>query len=203
MYRYTFYLDFLASELDDRAQNALMHLKEQSHFVRVLGSFPKSGQLIGPIKGALNTLSKIPVTTEYPSVTMPLTYSARTKQAPLKIGSIGFGKFGQFLAKTFVKNNHVYCVNKGDMSAVAKEIGCEFFPLYDISSFSKLDLDVVIFSVSIISFDDVLRMMPKDLFRNKLIVDVLSVKVRYRILSPINFVSMEGYCSLFCIMLLL
>lgn len=174
--RYTFYLDILASELDDRAQNALMHLKEQAHFVRVLGSFPRNSQLIGPIKASLNTLAKIPVTTEYPSVSV-ISYANRIKKPSLKIGIVGFGKFGQFLAKTFVKNNQVYCVNKGDMSAVAKEIGCEFFPLYDMASFSKIDLDVVIFAVSIISFDEILRMMPKDLFRNKLIVDVLSVKV--------------------------
>ena len=30
--RYAFYLDFLASEFDDSAQNALMHLKEQVYF---------------------------------------------------------------------------------------------------------------------------------------------------------------------------
>jgi hypothetical protein len=110
-FRYTFYLDFLASELDDRSQNALLHLKEQAQFVRVLGSFPKSSQLIGPIKLSLNTLSRIPVTTEYPSIPVP-NYPSRQKKPPLKIGIIGFGKFGQFLAKTFAKDNLVYCVNK-------------------------------------------------------------------------------------------
>jgi prephenate dehydratase len=44
--RYTFYLEFLASEFEDRTQNALMHLREQSQFVRILGSYPKSSQLI-------------------------------------------------------------------------------------------------------------------------------------------------------------
>ena len=100
------------------------------------------------------------------------------KKDPLKIGIIGFGKFGQFLAKTFVKNNDVYCINKGDSSAVAKEIGCEFFPLFDIASFAKIDFDVILLSVSIISFDEVLRSLPKNMLRGKLIVDVLSVKVR-------------------------
>ena len=173
--RYTFYLEFLASEFEDRTQNALLHLKEQSQFVRVLGSYPKSSQLIGPVKNSLDALSKIPITTEFPS-SPPA--SRQLKKDPLKIGIIGFGKFGQFLAKTFVKNNDVYCINKGDSSAVAKEIGCEFFPLFDIASFAKIDFDVILLSVSIISFDEVLRSLPKNMLRGKLIVDVLSVKVR-------------------------
>eukprot|EP01039_Chlorochromonas_danica_P003344 gene3344-3667_t len=173
-FRYTFYLDFLASEFDDRTQNALHHLKEQSEYVRVLGSFPKGSELIGPIKSTLASLANIPVTTEYPS--FPINPRKDT-QPPLKIGIVGFGKFGQFLAKTFAKNNQVYCVDKDDMSGVAKELNCEFYPLYDLMSFSKLNLDVILFSVSIISFEDVLKNFPKDILRGKLIVDVLSVKV--------------------------
>ena len=48
-FQYIFYLDFLASELDDRTQNALAHLREQSQFVRVLGSYPRGGT--GPKAG--------------------------------------------------------------------------------------------------------------------------------------------------------
>ena len=90
-FRYTFYLDFLAAEFDDNTQNALMHLREQSSFVRVLGSFPKGSRLLGPIKATLQTLNKIPVTTEFPSTQTPV----RDKKSPLKIGIVGFGKFGQ------------------------------------------------------------------------------------------------------------
>lgn len=172
--RYTFYLEFLASEFEDRTQNALLHLKEQSQFVRVLGSYPKSSQLIGPVKLSLDNLSRIPVTTEYPS--SPVV-TRQLKKDPLKIGIVGFGKFGQFLAKTFVKNNDVYCINKGDMSTEAKEIGCEFFPLFDVASFAKIDFDVILLSVSIISFEEVLRSLPAKMLKGKLIVDVLSVKV--------------------------
>jgi prephenate dehydrogenase len=89
----------------------------------------------------------------------------------------GFGKFGQFLAKTFVKNHNVYCVSKEDKSAVAKDIGCDYFPLYDLSSFAKVNCDVILLSVSIISFEEVLRSLPKDVLKGKLVVDVLSVKV--------------------------
>lgn len=191
-FRYTFYLDFLASEFDDRAQNALLHLREQSHFVRVLGSYPKGSTLLGPVKSALDKLSKIPVTTEYPSVAIA---SARNKPEPLKIGIIGFGKFGQFLAKTFVKNHNVYAVDKDDMTHAAKEIGCEFFPLYDISPFLKIDCDVIIMAVSIISFEEVLRILPKEMLRGKLIVDVLSVKAHAK-KTMLNLLPEE--CDVLC-----
>eukprot|EP01035_Chromulina_nebulosa_P020621 gene20621-26738_t len=169
-FRYTFYLDFLASEFDDRTQNALHHLREQSSFVRILGSYPKSSRLIGPIKNTLDYLSKVPIIAEIPIV-------PKSDSKKLKIGIIGFGKFGQFLAKTFTKNHIVICLDKDDMTLQAKEIGCQYFPLYDIVSFAKYNVDVILFSVSIISFSDVLKSLPKELFKNKLVVDVLSVKV--------------------------
>ena len=34
-------------------------------------------------------------------------------------------------------------MSKEDKSAAAKEIGCEFFPLFDLSSFAKV-IDVVV-----------------------------------------------------------
>ena len=183
-FQYTFYLDFLGSELDDRTQNALMHLREQSQFVRVLGSYPRGGtgissgnNLIGPIRAALDTLGKIPVTTEYPTVVLP--NGLKTSQPGLKIGIVGFGKFGQFLAKTFVKKNEVYCMSKEDKTTVAKELGVKYLPLFDVNSFAKFNCDVILISVSIISFEDVIRSLPKELLRGKLIVDVLSVKVRH------------------------
>ena len=57
-FRYCFYLDFLASQLDEPARNALLQLEEQSQYVRVLGSFPTKGQLLGPIRESLDLLAK-------------------------------------------------------------------------------------------------------------------------------------------------
>ncbi len=48
-FRYCFYLDFLASELDETAQNALAHLRDQADFLRILGSYPQKSRLIGPL----------------------------------------------------------------------------------------------------------------------------------------------------------
>ena len=94
----------------------------------------------------------------------------------LSIGIFGFGDFGQFLAKTFVKHHTVYAISKSDYTTVAKNMGCRYISLDDVSTIATLDLDVILFSVSIMSFHQVLVSLPKNLFHNKLIVDVLSVK---------------------------
>jgi prephenate dehydratase len=57
-FRYCFYLDYAACELDPNAQAALFHLREQSGFVRVLGSYPCDSALVGPIRDSLNALNR-------------------------------------------------------------------------------------------------------------------------------------------------
>ena len=56
--------------------------------------------------------------------------------------------------------------------------GVKYLPLYDTANFIKLDADVILIAVSIISFEDVVRSLPVEMLKGKLIVDVLSVKVR-------------------------
>lgn len=41
----------------------------------------------------------------------------------LKIGIVGFGKFGQFIAKGFVKKHDVFAMSRGDYSMAARDIG--------------------------------------------------------------------------------
>lgn len=55
--------------------------------------------------------------------------------------------------------------------------GVQFFPQFEASTFFANDLDVVIFSVSILSFEEVLKSIPSDFLSGKLVVDVLSVKM--------------------------
>ena len=50
-------------------------------------------------------------------------YTYTTLYTTYTIGIIGFGKFGQFLAKTFVKRNDVYAMSKEDKTVAAKELG--------------------------------------------------------------------------------
>jgi len=100
-----------------------------------------------------------------------------SKQRRLKIGIVGFGNFGQFLAKTFVKYADVYGINRSDKSNAAKQIGAKFYPSYDVANFLKNNLDVIIMCTSVISFEQMLGTLPKDQLRDCLLVDVLSVKM--------------------------
>lgn len=68
-FRYCFYLDFLASQLDEPARNALLQLEEQAQFVRVLGSFPTRY-----VQAALSSSSSLSL--------RPLTPTCCRSQAP-------------------------------------------------------------------------------------------------------------------------
>ncbi|CAN0471810.1 unnamed protein product, partial [Hapterophycus canaliculatus] len=49
--------DFLAGELDDKAQSALAHLRETAPFCRVLGSYARDSTLVGPVSDTIEALS--------------------------------------------------------------------------------------------------------------------------------------------------
>jgi prephenate dehydrogenase len=68
-------------------------------------------------------------------------------------------------------------VDRDDMSRIARDLGCEYFHLYDLSEFKKINIDIIILSVSIISFEEVLKNIDSSVFKGKLIIDVLSVKM--------------------------
>lgn len=54
--------------------------------------------------------------------------------------------------------------------------GVRYYPQFEASEFFANDIDVVVFSVSVLSFEDVLKSIPSSFFKGKLVVDVLSVK---------------------------
>lgn len=58
--------------------------------------------------------------------------------------------------------------------------GATYYPQFESSEFFANDLDVVVLAVSILSFEDVLKSIPPDSLRDKLVVDVLSVKMHAR-----------------------
>ncbi|XP_057968835.1 arogenate dehydrogenase 1, chloroplastic [Malania oleifera] len=96
--------------------------------------------------------------------------------AALKIAIIGFGNFGQFLAKTIVSQGHtVLAHSRSDYSRVAQCLGVSFFP--DAHDLCEEHPDVILLCTSIISTQRVLQSLPLHRFkRNTLFVDVLSVK---------------------------
>lgn len=94
----------------------------------------------------------------------------------LKIGIIGFGNYGQFLAETLVAQGHtVLAHSRSDHSRAAKELGVSFFA--DPHDLCEEHPEVILLSTSIISTEEVLKSFPlQRLKRNTLFVDVLSVK---------------------------
>ncbi|EED94055.1 arogenate dehydrogenase, partial [Thalassiosira pseudonana CCMP1335] len=102
------------------------------------------------------------------------------------VGVIGFGRFGQFIAKYFTKYGNVIGTSRADYTEIAEEMNAKFMPLSELETFVvEEDLDVVVLAVSIVSFKDTVkdlvpllkkRMEVKGNDSSPLIVDVLSVK---------------------------
>ncbi|KAJ8598448.1 hypothetical protein CTAYLR_006846 [Chrysophaeum taylorii] len=109
----------------------------------------------------------------------------------LRIGVVGFGRFGQFLAARFRRAPHdVSVLSRSDRAAEAADAGAiSYFALgadSDVAEFMAQDLDVVVLAVSIVSFRETLeRLAPFVAARCNathapLLVDVLSVKEHAR-----------------------
>lgn len=113
---------------------------------------------------------------------MPFDFEHRAKQEiarakQLTVGIVGFGTFGQFLAKRMLKHGHkVIATSRTPYHDVAAQLGVGFFQ--DADDFCEEHPDVVILASSILSTEAVLQSLPvQRLRRNTLFVDVLSVKV--------------------------
>ena len=89
----------------------------------------------------------------------PFDFEAKAKvvtdrKNALKIGIVGFGNFGQFVAKRIISKGHtVIATSRGDYSAVAADLGACFYP--DIDDFCEEHPDIVILSTSILSTETV------------------------------------------------
>lgn len=168
-FRYCFYLDFLASPVDENTQNALAHLREQAEFVRILGSYPQKSRLVGPVAQAVENLKHISVDPKQVSLsTLP---SDGEEVEPLKIGIVGFNSMGQFLARRFMQKHRVSCLgSRQDYSREAKEIGVEYFSDFETAKFLS-DLDVVVLAVPLTVFRDTVGSLPPMDMKGKLIVE--------------------------------
>ena len=117
-FRYCFYLDFLASELDEDAQNALHHLKEQAEFCRVLGTYPQKSRLVGPVHDAVEEANLWHVENG-DQVTQQLTLPSDEGFMKLNVGIMGYGTYGQFLGRKFAEKHTVRCIDAADKVSVA------------------------------------------------------------------------------------
>ena len=110
------------------------------------------------------------------------------KSKPFTIGIMGFGRFGQFIAKTFTKYGNVIVTSRSDYTTVAKDMGITYIPLNDPKQFLNQGLDVIVIAKSILSFEKTMIDFAPHLteyvkqqgeqqdVHAPLIVDVLSVK---------------------------
>jgi len=112
---------------------------------------------------------------------MPFDFEARaaerlTSEGKLTIGIVGFGTFGQFLARRMVQAGHrVLATSRTPYKDVASSMGVVYFQ--DVDDFCEQHPDVVILATSILSLEQVVLNLPlQRLRRSTLIVDVLSVK---------------------------
>lgn len=129
---------------------------------------------------------------------------ATIRSRPLVIGLIGFGRFGQFIAKTFAKYGKVVATSRTDYTDIAESLGVKYVPLSNPEQFLAEGLDVIVVATSILSFESTIEILVPHL-RNEirkqqeklqqrssevtflstplhgpLIVDVLSVKEHAR-----------------------
>ena len=100
-----------------------------------------------------------------------------------RLGIIGFGNFGQFLAKRLLSEYDVFAQSRSDYSQEAPAMGVAWHASMD--SLIAQDLDILIVATSILSFEEVVQHLSDSLVASSvqsescadiLIVDVLSVK---------------------------
>uniref|UniRef100_A0A0D6QS32 Prephenate/arogenate dehydrogenase domain-containing protein n=1 Tax=Araucaria cunninghamii TaxID=56994 RepID=A0A0D6QS32_ARACU len=95
----------------------------------------------------------------------------------LRIGIVGFGKFGQFLAKTMIRQGHsVIASSRSDYSELCNNMGVTFFR--DQRDLCKERPDVILLCTTILAMEPTLRSLPLEELNTSstLFVDVLSVK---------------------------
>lgn len=113
-----------------------------------------------------------PIPQEY----KPLASGCIDDSSKLKIAIVGFGNFGQFLAKTIVHQGHtVLAYSRTDYSDVARKLGVSYFS--DADDLCEEHPEIILLCTSILSTEKVLKSFPlQRLRRSTLFVDVLSVK---------------------------
>ncbi|XVF86402.1 hypothetical protein PTKIN_Ptkin18bG0036900 [Pterospermum kingtungense] len=111
----------------------------------------------------------------------PFDYESHLKNryiqsTSLKIAIVGFGNFGQFLSKTFLRHHHTLLAHsRTDYTHLANQLGVSFYS--DPNDLFEQHPDVVLLATSILSTETLLQQLPfQRLRRNTLFVDVLSVK---------------------------
>ena len=111
--------------------------------------------------GKLKELKELESELQRKLAAVRLEKQSTLQSRPLTIGVVGFGRFGQFIAKTFAKYGRVVVTSRSDYTKHANAMGAKYIPLSDPARFFEEDLDVVVLAVSILSFEKtLLNMLP-------------------------------------------
>jgi len=89
----------------------------------------------------------------------------------MEIGIIGFGSFGQLIAKELKRDFDVFVWNRSDRSGEAKKLGVNYVPIEEAAS-----KEIVILATSISSFEEILKKVRAHIKKGALVADVCSVK---------------------------
>jgi len=121
--------------------------------------------------------------------------SAAAVPAPLRVGIVGFGNFGQFIAGGVQRQGHtVLAASRSDYSTYCAQHGIGFFRSVD--ALCEQQLDVLLICSSILSTEGVVRAIPFHRLRpDTIVADVLSVKEFPRNLLLEVTMSYRTYCS--------
>ncbi|WCJ29973.1 arogenate dehydrogenase [Euphorbia peplus] len=169
-----------AVEMLERLDLSFQALKKE-----LFGSFHEdAGKQLFRVPNYVNGHPNTPFSSNderYGGASQPYQYQVWTSDhignnSKIKIGIVGFGNFGQFLAKTFLQQGHtVLAYSRSDYSDVAQKMGVSYF--YDVDHLCEEHPEVILLCTSILSTENVLKSLPvQRLKKNTLFVDVLSVK---------------------------
>ncbi|XP_041006957.1 arogenate dehydrogenase 1, chloroplastic [Juglans microcarpa x Juglans regia] len=169
-------LDLAFEALRNELFGRLHHVVRKQLFEKVRNSQESSAR---PRNGAALPSSALALRSE--DSAQPNEYKGQISDrfgdsSKLKIAIVGFGNFGQFLAKTIVHQGHtVLAYSRSDYSDVAKKLGVSYFS--DADDLCEEHPEVILLCTSILSTEKVLKSLPvQRLKRSTLFVDVLSVK---------------------------
>lgn len=107
---------------------------------------------------------------------VPAPAEGDEEEAPLRVGIVGFGNFGQFIAQGIQRQGHtVMATSRTDYSAYCRRHGVQFFATAE--EMCEQQPDVILLCSSILSTEAILRSIPLHKLKpDTIFADVLSVK---------------------------
>lgn len=179
-------IDELRNKIDKIDTQLIRLLDERIDIALEIGILKKNLKLGVEQNGRENVVLERAMAAKYPesavAIFQSIMNSSKVEQTrkykiekingDLKIGIIGFGRFGQFMAKHLSQRGRVEVWDRNDRTKEAKEVGVKFVSFDEV-----VKNPIVIISTSMESIDEMLDKMKGKLTKGQLIIDVCSLKV--------------------------